>query len=163
MGEFFDPEVLQVTDADAGGPLAFEDLQLPSLLVWEPQIIRIKERKVFSHRQTNAMIARARGSRIRLSKIADVGCEPSRDFRRLIGRTIVNYDDLGGRQGLGKDAIQSFSEIALAIVNRDDATDGWARWHLLHRLSISIRTLGCIRLTRLACEQAVLADESVFR
>ena len=45
------------------------------------------------------------------------------NLRRLIGRTIVDDDDLERRQGLGERAVDGVAHLARAIPGRDDDGD----------------------------------------
>src|SRR5690606_33306568 len=87
------------------------------------EVIGILEGQELAVGAPNSAVSRRGGTGILLSLVLNGAGVTATHLGRLVGRAVVDHDDLKRTVGLGQDAVERLGQKACPVVDRDDATD----------------------------------------
>jgi len=115
--------------------MSLEERDLACDLVWKPAVIRIEERDQLAPSTPDALVSRRPRTLVLLEHVLDATLDERRHRGcRVVGRSVVDHDDLDERIVLVQDALEGLGEVLRVVVRRDDDADQRPTRHIVARL-----------------------------
>jgi len=103
--------------------VVYEGLDLQHELLRLPQVVGVQKRQKLAMRSFDARIPCCTRSCVCLVVVVDRSAKFLNNGRGVIGRTVVNDNDVDRAIGLGQHAFDRLPHISLAVEDRDDDAD----------------------------------------
>ena len=122
MGNAGLEERVLTTKHEVNPRMGIQEFKLGFPLLWFPHVVAIAETNERAGRSSDSCVAGGPESLVGPADDAHAREAPSHG-RRIVGRTVVNHQNLNGGVVLGEKAFEAVAQEAGAVVNRNDHGD----------------------------------------